>query len=252
LGDPPITPPDTPSFIPGTQSGTKTVKKADAGVLAHKKHQLRLYVKLNCHWHQLLGEGCARASRLAFHTRSLAYVHWALGKWKARSSHAHDRARRWMIQRAARYEAETATMQRMMGRTRTASKRQLARAGGIETRFSHARSQYQDALSDWRHPPHFSQLMCIHHGEGSWNSISNPKYKGGLQMDVYFEATYGAVFVVKYGGHIAADSNGHKYAVGGHANLWTPIEQMWAAENAIRSGRGFYPWPYTAHVCGLI
>ncbi len=30
------------------------------------------------------------------------------------------------------------------------------------------------------------------------------------------------------------------------------VEQMWVAERAHRSGRGFYPWPNTARYCGLI
>jgi hypothetical protein len=38
----------------------------------------------------------------------------------------------------------------------------------------------------------------------------------------------------------------------GTADNWTPLEQMWVAEKAYRSGRGFYPWPNTARACGLI
>jgi hypothetical protein len=38
----------------------------------------------------------------------------------------------------------------------------------------------------------------------------------------------------------------------GTADRWTPLEQMWTAERAHRSGRGFYPWPNTARYCGLI
>jgi hypothetical protein len=38
----------------------------------------------------------------------------------------------------------------------------------------------------------------------------------------------------------------------GWANRWSALEQMWVAERAYRSGRGFYPWPHTAQVCGLI
>jgi hypothetical protein len=38
----------------------------------------------------------------------------------------------------------------------------------------------------------------------------------------------------------------------GTADRWTPIEQMWVAERAHRSGLGFYPWPNTARSCGLI
>ncbi len=38
----------------------------------------------------------------------------------------------------------------------------------------------------------------------------------------------------------------------GWADRWNPLEQMWVAERAHRSGRGFYPWPNTARMCGLI
>ena len=38
----------------------------------------------------------------------------------------------------------------------------------------------------------------------------------------------------------------------GYANSWTPLEQMWVAERAYRSGRGFGPWPNTARMCGLL
>jgi hypothetical protein len=38
----------------------------------------------------------------------------------------------------------------------------------------------------------------------------------------------------------------------GWANTWTPVEQMWVAERALRAGRGFYPWPHTARICGLL
>jgi hypothetical protein len=38
----------------------------------------------------------------------------------------------------------------------------------------------------------------------------------------------------------------------GTANRWTPLEQMWTAERAHRSGSGFSPWPNTAGYCGLL
>jgi hypothetical protein len=38
----------------------------------------------------------------------------------------------------------------------------------------------------------------------------------------------------------------------GTADKWTPLEQMWAAERAYRSGLGFQPWPSTARSCGLL
>jgi hypothetical protein len=85
------------------------------------------------------------------------------------------------------------------------------------------------------HPPHLSAWLCIHRYEGSWRDDGAPYY-GGLQMDLGFQSTYGPVLLRKKG----------------TANNWTPLEQMWVAERAYSSGRGFYPWPNTARWCGLI
>lgn len=87
----------------------------------------------------------------------------------------------------------------------------------------------------FRYPPNYSAWMCIHHGEGAWND-PNPPFWGGLQMDSGFQATYGA-FLLRWKGT---------------ADHWAPLEQIWTAEFARASGRGFYPWPNTARVCGLI
>jgi hypothetical protein len=102
------------------------------------------------------------------------------------------------------------------------------------------------AVKDWKaryklvryrylRPPHFSQWLCIHSYEGAWNDPSAP-YWGGLQMDVSFMKTYGKYVFMKKG----------------TADRWTPVEQMWTAEHALWSGRGFFPWPNTAHYCGYI
>jgi hypothetical protein len=89
----------------------------------------------------------------------------------------------------------------------------------------------------WRaqNPPHKHQWLCIHHFEGAWTD-PKPPYYGGLQMDLGFQRTYGPQLLARKG----------------TANHWTPLEQMWVAERAHRSGRGFYPWPNTARYCGLI
>ena len=90
----------------------------------------------------------------------------------------------------------------------------------------------------WRvaqHPPHAAAWQCIHHYEGSWGDPYAPYY-GGLQMDLGVQRTYG----------------GYLLARKGTADRWTPLEQMWVAERAFRSGRGFYPWPNTARYCGLL
>jgi hypothetical protein len=84
-------------------------------------------------------------------------------------------------------------------------------------------------------PPHKSEWLCIHRYEGSWGDSGGPYY-GGLQMDLSFQRHYG----------------GYLLSRKGTAEHWSPLEQMWVAEHAYVSGRGYYPWPNTARYCGLI
>ena len=81
----------------------------------------------------------------------------------------------------------------------------------------------------------YSAWVCIHRHEGAWNDSGDP-YWGGLQMDRGFMRTYAPSFLLRKG----------------LANRWTPLEQMWVAERAHRSGRGYGPWPNTARNCGLL
>lgn len=80
-------------------------------------------------------------------------------------------------------------------------------------------------------PPHYAAWLCIHRYEGSWTDSGNP-FWGGLQ--------FGPSEWTRYGGQYAPT-----------ANLATPLEQMWAAE-AYWNQSGFYPWPNTARMCGLL
>jgi transglycosylase-like protein len=85
-------------------------------------------------------------------------------------------------------------------------------------------------------PAHYDQWMCIHNGEGAWDSDTGNGYYGGLQMDKGFMDTYGSDMKAKYGGP---------------ANLWSPTDQMIVANRAYAT-RGFSPWPNTARACGLL
>lgn len=77
-------------------------------------------------------------------------------------------------------------------------------------------------------------LLCIHHYEGAWNDRGAPYY-GGLQMDYSFQWTYGRAFLRRWG---TAD----------HWPIWA---QLQAGRNGYRA-RGWWPWPNTAHMCGLL
>ena len=86
------------------------------------------------------------------------------------------------------------------------------------------------------HPRRLEAWLCIQRQEGPWNANTGNGYYGGLQMDLQFQRTYGADLLRRRG----------------LAHRWGYLEQIWVAERAYRSGRGFYPWPNTARSCGLI
>jgi hypothetical protein len=85
------------------------------------------------------------------------------------------------------------------------------------------------------HPPNRGAWLCIHRYEASWRDGGAPYY-GGLQMDVSFQRRYAP----------------RLYRLKDTADHWTPLEQIWAAERARRSGVGFSPWPNTARLCGVL
>jgi hypothetical protein len=134
---------------------------------------------------------------------------------------------------AAIYRRRTWHWQRVMQTPVTLTLRhpQAALAARVTTWKRIATSTKRIAL----HPPHLRAWFCIHTYEGAWND-PNPPYYGGLQMDIGFQQTYGAALLARKG----------------TADHWTPLEQMWVAERAYRSGRGFFAWPNTARACGLI
>jgi hypothetical protein len=119
----------------------------------------------------------------------------------------------------------------------TMGKRRTARAVWPNTRrtLRFWRRAARRAFVAFLHPPHKQAWVCIHRYEASWSDSGDP-YWGGLQMDRGFMAGYAP----------------HHLLRRGWADRWSPIEQMWVAERAYRSGRGFYAWPNTARACGLI
>jgi hypothetical protein len=145
---------------------------------------------------------------------------------------------RTLGRKIARFQRTTWRWQRLMGVPLTQTEgRTLAEmnvrdiAGAVEL----WRHRAAAARARARRPPHLRAWLCIHHYEGSWTDSGAPYY-GGLQMDLGFQRHYGARLL----------------RTKGTADRWLPIEQIWVAERAHRSGRGFYPWPNTARACGLI
>ena len=111
----------------------------------------------------------------------------------------------------------------------------------------HRRAIYESWLEKARtrkrqanNPPRLRQWLCIHryerHPQQGWSTRTGNGFYGGLQMDLAFQRTYGAELLRRKG----------------TADRWSAIEQIWVAERAYRSGRGFYPWPNTARYCGLL
>lgn len=183
------------------------------------------------------------------------------------SSAQRLRAARWLANLARSERNRVWEMQDLMGLSRThlilrqptglsvqANKRTLAAWRSIR-----AKTTWQ-----FRNPPHLPDWLCIQsgikngrwskslkylggghlvgRGEASWKNPGidwrgNPSiYYGGIQMDRLFQQTYGPSL----------------YRSKGTANNWTPYEQMWVAENALRHGRDFHAWPSTARACGII
>ena len=137
----------------------------------------------------------------------------------------------------ARFQKQTWHWQRVMGvpltprNVRTLAGLTPAAAQLTAEGWRHRSAQAYTAA---QHPPHLRQFLCIHRFEGSWTDTGEPYY-GGLQMDRRFQESYG----------------GWLYRTKGTADHWSPIEQIWTAEKALKS-RGFWPWPNTARYCGLL
>jgi len=194
------------------------------------------------------------------HSASRTYLNWTIGVWTRRAYRAHVKAltgiRRRLQVRLPRAAPLHASLQR-----RLASERKLALEleriyPGHEV--GHARAvaagSRMQALLLWQsreaaaalrvarhgHPALPAALVsafgCIHSYEGGWTSNTGNGYYGGLQMDIAFQRLYGAEFLRRWG----------------TADNWPAWAQLSAAVSAYRSGRGFWPWPNSARVCGLI
>ena len=155
----------------------------------------------------------------------------------AKATQQRQAAIKWLGTQIVSYQKATWRWERLMGVPFTATQGRMLAEMSIPD-VKRAVRLWQRLAAGARHkaqnPPHKAAFLCIHHYEGSWTDTSAPYY-GGLQMDVGFQHSYG----------------GWLYARKGTANHWSPLEQIWVAEKALKS-RGFWPWPNTARYCGLL
>jgi hypothetical protein len=137
----------------------------------------------------------------------------------------------------SRFQKETWHWQRLMNaRLTRPARRALAELSPADVQRTAAQWRHRSAEAHRRaaRPPHLRQFLCIHRYEARWTDTGAPYY-GGLQMDIGFQRSYG----------------GWLYVRKGTADHWSPLEQIWIAEKALKS-RGFWPWPNTARYCGLL
>lgn len=156
----------------------------------------------------------------------------------ARESTADRAQLRVLLDQIVDNRDETWRWQRLMGRPRSPYGASAERTRSVPYRKWVLRLWARRAVvvrKQAHDPPRKRDWLCIHRYEGSWTDPNAPYY-GGLQMDLEFQQTYGPELLRKKG----------------TADNWTPLEQIWVAVRAYRSGRGFYPWPNTARYCGLI
>jgi hypothetical protein len=194
------------------------------------------------------------------HSASRTYLNWTIGVWTNRAYRAHLKALNGIRRRLRVRLPRAAPLHASVAR-RLASERRLALK--LERIYpGHASRQTRtvtggsraEALLHWQsreaaaalrvarhsHPLVPAGLLtafgCIHAYEGSWSSNTGNGYYGGLQMDVAFQRLYGAEYLRRWG----------------TADNWPAWAQLQAAVAAYRSGRGFWPWPNSARMCGLI
>jgi hypothetical protein len=194
--------------------------------------QIQRLQRTTWHWQSLLGLKRSGSSFAPARSTDPAYRVWVRDLWRRRATHLRRSAERYMARRIVTLQAEVDHWRRVMGKPPL---RQTAAAATREQAYVTWRRLAHSVLREASNPPYASAWRCIHRYEGSWTDAGGPYY-GGLQMDLGFQRHYG----------------GYLLATKGTADRWTPLEQMWVAARAYRSGRGFYPWPNTARACGLI
>ena len=144
-----------------------------------------------------------------------------------------------ILEKIRTFRAETWRWERLMRVPLTPVTRAAERSSSVAFRrwvLAHWKERAAHVRRKALNPPRHGAWLCIHRHEGPWNARTGNGYYGGLQMDLTFQRTYGLDLLRRKG----------------TADRWRPIEQIWVAERAYRSGRGFSPWPNTARACGLL
>jgi hypothetical protein len=202
-------------------------------------HRIDHYRRVTWRWQSTIGEPRTKSARSARRSPDPAYQRWVLRLWKHRAARVQHRAARWLVARTNEYRRTVSHWQRVMGKRTTAVRTLSSASAGSLSRRKRTMLAWKKraarVVREARTPPRLAAWRCIHRYEGSWRDRGAPYY-GGLQMDVSFQRHYG----------------GYLLRTKGTADRWTPLEQIWVAERAYRSGRGFYPWPNTARACGLL
>jgi hypothetical protein len=143
-----------------------------------------------------------------------------------------------VLEEVRKYRAETWRWQRLTGASLTLARPRSERppTPGFRRRaLAFWRTESARARHAAFNPPRLAAWLCIHEHEGPWNANTGNGYYGGLQMDLAFQRAYGADLL----------------RAKGPAHRWRPLEQIWVAERAYRSGVGFSAWPNAAGACGL-
>ena len=106
------------------------------------------------------------------------------------------------------------------------------RRGLVLYHWQHRRARaraYYEAIWRWYY---HSGAQCIHDHEGSWTDTGAP-YWGGFQMTLWFQQTYGARYVARYG----------------LADQWPPAVQI-RVTRSVAGGGDWAQWG-TRGLCGL-
>jgi hypothetical protein len=149
----------------------------------------------------------------------------------------------YLLAEISKVRRETWHWERLMRIRLTSARRVAERSNDREHRLLILKGWKQLAAKRRRQaqrPPFKSAWLCIYrherHPRMGWRSRTGNGFFGGLQMDLAFQRAYAPELLMSKG----------------TADRWKPIEQIWVAVRAHRSGLGFTPWPNTARTCGLL